>query len=108
MPGSTRASAIRDARMTAITPTPASDVADSDASWRARTPLEKALNFCRRKPLGVIGLLIVVVFALAGGFADWIAPFDPEENDFNSMMVAPSLLHLLGTDQASAPPWAAA
>jgi peptide/nickel transport system permease protein len=40
-----------------------------------------------------------VVIAVAGVFADWIAPFDPEENDFASMMVAPSLDHLLGTDQ---------
>ena len=85
--------------MTAITPTPGTAIADADALWRPLTPLERALNFCRRKPLGVIGLTIVVVFAIAGGFADWIAPFDPEENDFNSMMVAPSLLHLLGTDQ---------
>jgi peptide/nickel transport system permease protein len=35
----------------------------------------------------------------AGGFADWLAPFDPEENDFNAMMQAPSWLHLFGTDQ---------
>src|SRR5262249_54584344 len=64
-----------------------------------RTPLQRALDFCRRKPLGTIGLLIVVAFALAGGLADWIAPFDPEENDFATMMVAPSFVHLLGTDQ---------
>ena len=31
--------------------------------------------------------------------ADWIAPFDPEENDFTAMMQAPSCAHLLGTDQ---------
>ena len=36
---------------------------------------------------------------LAGAFADWIAPFDPEENDFTAMMEAPSLVHWLGTDQ---------
>ena len=84
--------------MTAVTPGPRTDIA-ADEPWRPRTRLERALDFCRRKPLGAIGLLIVLVFAIAGGFAGWIAPFDPEENDFNSMMVAPSLLHLLGTDQ---------
>jgi peptide/nickel transport system permease protein len=41
----------------------------------------------------------VLVMLFAGLFADWIAPFDPEENDFNSMMEAPSWIHLLGTDQ---------
>jgi peptide/nickel transport system permease protein len=84
--------------MTVLAPSPQADVA-GDEPWRPRTPLGRALDFCRRKPLGTIGLLIVVIFALAGGFADWIAPFDPEENDFNSMMMAPSLVHLLGTDQ---------
>jgi len=84
--------------MTAVTPTP-SAAAEADALSRATTPLARALTFCRRKPLGVVGLAIVVVIAVAGGFADWIAPFDPEENDFNSMMIAPSFLHWLGTDQ---------
>ncbi len=84
--------------MTAITPSPHS-TADADALLRRNTPLRKALDFCRRKPLGVAGLAIVLVIILAGGFADWLAPFDPEENDFSSMMVAPSFVHLLGTDQ---------
>ena len=66
---------------------------------RKRTPLRIALNFCRRKPLGAIGLAIVLVIIAAGVFADWIAPFDPEENDFNAMMQAPSFVHLFGTDQ---------
>jgi peptide/nickel transport system permease protein len=72
---------------------------DAEAAWRRRTLVGRALNFCRRKPLGTIGLVIVVVFAIAGIFAEWIAPFDPEENDFTSMMFAPNLTHWLGTDQ---------
>ncbi|MFI5033493.1 MAG: ABC transporter permease [Reyranellales bacterium] len=84
--------------MAVITPTtvPADD---TEALLRQHTFLARALNFARRKPLGTIGLIIVVVFALAGIFADWIAPFDPEENDFASMMFAPSFTHWLGTDQ---------
>ena len=57
------------------------------------------LHFVRRQPLGTFGLLIVVVMFLAGAFAPWISPFDPEENDFSAMMEAPSLVHWLGTDQ---------
>ena len=85
--------------MTVITPSPRIEAAAAEPWQRPRTWQSRTREFCRRKPLGAIGLLIVVTFALAGGFADWIAPFDPEENDFNSMMVAPSLVHLLGTDQ---------
>lgn len=58
-----------------------------------------ALGFARRQPLGTFGLAIVLVILFAGLGADWIAPFDPEENDFSSMMQAPSWIHLLGTDQ---------
>src|SRR5262245_28445490 len=99
MPGSTRASGIREGAMAVITPTTPSAVDDADALWRRHTLLGRALNFARRKPLGTIGLIIALVFAVAGLFADWIAPFDPEENDFASMMFAPNLTHWLGTDQ---------
>ena len=83
--------------MTVIAPNP--DVLSDEMLLRKRTPLRLALNFCRRKPLGAIGLAIVLVIIAAGLGADWIAPFDPEENDFNAMMQAPSFLHLFGTDQ---------
>jgi peptide/nickel transport system permease protein len=84
--------------MTAVSPSRPDD-AEADALWRRGTLLGRAWNFCRRKPLGATGLAIVIVFALAGGFADVIAPFDPTDNDFSSMMFAPSFEHLLGTDQ---------
>src|SRR5262245_34638250 len=100
MPGSTRASGTREGSMAVVTPTTPQDAAaDADALLRGHTLLGRTLNFCRRKPLGTVGLLIVLVFAIAGIFAGWLAPFDPEENDFSSMMFAPSLTHLLGTDQ---------
>ncbi|HMJ99474.1 MAG TPA: ABC transporter permease [Reyranella sp.] len=86
--------------MTVIAPDPRAVAALADEAFaRQRTPLNAALDFCRRKPLGTIGLVIVLVMFAAGGFADWLAPFDPEENDFNAMMQAPSWLHLFGTDQ---------
>jgi peptide/nickel transport system permease protein len=83
--------------MTVIAPGP--DTLSDEALLRKRTPLRLALNFCRRKPLGAIGLVVVLVIIAAGVCADWIAPFDPEENDFNAMMQAPSFAHLFGTDQ---------
>ena len=85
--------------MAVLTPATPSAADEADALLRRHTVLGRALHFARRKPLGMIGLVIVVLFALAGGFADWIAPFDPEENDFASMMFAPSFTHWLGTDQ---------
>jgi len=70
-----------------------------EALERKRSLLDVALHFVKRQPLGTFGLLIVVLMFLAGAFAPWISPFDPEENDFSAMMEAPSLVHWLGTDQ---------
>ncbi|HYC64563.1 MAG TPA: ABC transporter permease, partial [Reyranellaceae bacterium] len=81
--------------MTAITPSrEVPEVAELNRSW-----LGSALKFCRRQPLGTVGLLLVVVMFVAGACAGWIAPYDPEDNDFTAMMQAPSWSHLLGTDQ---------
>ncbi|MDP2329359.1 MAG: ABC transporter permease [Reyranella sp.] len=66
---------------------------------RKRSLLGVALNFSRRQPLGTFGLAIVVIMFAAGVSAEWIAPYDPEEIDFNAMMEAPSWAHVLGTDQ---------
>jgi peptide/nickel transport system permease protein len=71
----------------------------AEATEPKRSLLHVALRFVRRQPLGTFGLAIVLVMFTAGCLADWIAPFDPEENDFSAMMQAPSWVHLLGTDQ---------
>jgi len=63
-------------------------------SWRTAT-----LGFCRRQPLGTFGLAIVIVTAIAGLSAEWIAPYNPTANDFEAMTEAPSWAHWLGTDQ---------
>ena len=49
--------------------------------------------------------------AVAGVFANMIAPFDPEENDFASMMVAPGLQHSSAPTSSattSSPAWSSA
>ncbi|MPZ34750.1 MAG: ABC transporter permease subunit [Rhodospirillales bacterium] len=85
--------------MTIIAPNRvAADLIDEPTD-RKRSTLDVALNFMKRQPLGSFGLLIVVVMFAAGVLAEWIAPFDPEENDFSAMMEAPNLVHWLGTDQ---------
>ncbi len=73
--------------------------AAAEAAEPRRSLARGALGFCRRQPLGTVGLAIVLVMIVAAGLAEWIAPYDPEENDFTAMMEAPSWAHLLGTDQ---------
>jgi len=70
-------------------------VDDTGESPRSRTGI---IDFCRRQPLGTVGLMLVLVMAAAGLAADWIAPYSPTENDFAVMMEPPSWAHLMGTD----------
>jgi peptide/nickel transport system permease protein len=69
------------------------------APERKPSALARALQFLRRQPLGTFGLAVMLVMFFLGGLAGWIAPFDPEENDFSAMMQAPSWVHPMGTDQ---------
>src|SRR5437667_1198538 len=64
-----------------------------------RSLLQRALIFCRRQPLGTFGMVLVVVMAIAGLGAEWIAPYSPTANDFSAMTEPPSWAHWLGTDQ---------
>ena len=64
-----------------------------------RSLVGRALIFARRQPLGTFGLALVLVMAVAGLGANWIAPYSPTANDFAAMTEAPSWAHWLGTDQ---------
>jgi peptide/nickel transport system permease protein len=44
-------------------------------------------------------MIIVLIIAIAGLSANWIAPYNPTANDFAAMTEAPSWAHWLGTDQ---------
>lgn len=69
-----------------------------EADIRPSLP-RRVLEFCRREPLGAFGMMLVIVVALTGFAADWIAPYSPTSNDFAAMTEPPSLAHWLGTDQ---------
>jgi peptide/nickel transport system permease protein len=65
----------------------------------ARPPWPAAiLGLIARYPLGAAGAFVVLVMIVAAVFADFVAPFDPENNSYEYMLSAPSFLHLLGTD----------
>ena len=53
----------------------------------------------RKDPLGMTGLVIVVVVLLASVFAVQLAPHDPLEVDVYNRLQGPSWQHWLGTDQ---------
>src|SRR5258708_22478593 len=67
------------------------------AAESPRPSREGIIGFCRRQPLGTVGLALVL--AAAGLSAEWIAPYSPTSNDFAVMTEPPSWAHLMGTDQ---------
>ncbi len=62
-------------------------------NWR-RT----VLDFCRARPLGAIGAVVVAINILVGLGANVIAPYDPLTTDYGAMLARPSAAHWLGTD----------
>ncbi len=52
-----------------------------------------------RRPLAVIGVLLLSGFVLAGAAAPWIAPYQPAAIDLNHRLAAPSAAHPAGTDE---------
>ena len=55
-----------------------------------RPSREGIIGFCRRQPLGTVGLVLVLAMAVAGLSAEWIAPYNPTSNDFAAMMEPPT------------------
>ena len=74
-------------------------VADDDAPELRVSWSKRVLDFCRRQPMGTLGLVLVVIMFIAGLFAEGLAPYSPTANDFAAMTEPPSWEHLLGTDQ---------
>jgi peptide/nickel transport system permease protein len=86
--------------MTDLAPTPTGPALFADDAYVAPRGLYSAVaNFVRRQPIGMIGIVLVALFGLAGLTADWVAPYNPTANDFTAMTEAPSWAHWLGTDQ---------
>lgn len=55
-------------------------------------------SFCQLQPLAAASLLLILAFIAAGIFARQIAPFDPLDVDYGSILAPPDAVHLFGTD----------
>ena len=56
------------------------------------------IRLWREKPLGTVGLAIVLLLLFTSIFADFLAPYEMGEIDLRNMLAGPSSEHWLGTD----------
>lgn len=72
---------------------------------RARRMVSGAWSFCRRKPLGGLGAVIILGLLLMAGFAEWIAPYSFDTQIPGARLRPPSRDFPLGTDNISRDIW---
>ena len=59
----------------------------------------RSVALLRESPLGIIGAFLVAFWIIMAIGAPWLAPYDPNDNDFDIGIIAPpSAIHWLGTD----------
>jgi peptide/nickel transport system permease protein len=62
---------------------------------RPRHPL---VDFCRQQPLGAVSFVVIFIMMFAGVFSRLVAPYNPLDIDFGSILAPPSWEHWAGTD----------
>ncbi len=72
--------------------------AAADESGRGAPWWLAVRDFARRRTLGAIGAVVVLIMMTLAVFAGPLAPYDPVAVDFGAMLTAPSGAHWLGTD----------
>lgn len=67
-----------------------------DTGWRRFR--RGTFDFMKRRPLGTVGAVIIILMIGAAVFADAVAPYGPHEGEFTGLPTPPDGKHLLGTD----------
>src|SRR4051812_8389032 len=87
---------MRESQAAAIAPS--SQIASLEFKTRSGGLARDTFRKLTRNPGAVAGLIVLCVIVLATIFAPAIAPYDPIEQDTQSIRQAPSREHLNGTD----------
>jgi peptide/nickel transport system permease protein len=70
----------------------------ADAAEVTESPMRRALRRLIRRKGAVFGLVVLILFVAFAVFAPLISPYDPIVQSWTSVRKAPSLAHLMGTD----------
>ena len=77
---------------------PIDDIAALEAPSARSRWAEAVGDFCRRRSLGAIGAVVILLMLAVALLAEVIAPYDPLAVDFGAMLSPPSAKHWVGTD----------
>jgi len=77
----------------------------SPRSLRLPGALSLTFRFCRRKPLGAVGAVIVVSLIVMAAFADRIAPYSYDDSVPGARMKPPNAQFWMGTDNLARDIW---
>ncbi len=66
--------------------------------WRLHPNLRPLWVFCKRKPLGAMGAMLLLVFVVVAVLAPALATHDPDLNNYRARVKPPSAEHWFGTD----------
>lgn len=66
--------------------------------YAAADPVVQALRRTLRARLAGVSLVVIAVAVLAAALAGVVSPYDPNFQDYNALLKAPTLQHPLGTD----------
>jgi peptide/nickel transport system permease protein len=66
---------------------------------RPQGPAVLAMQRFLRRPIAVVGLVVILLFVAVAVFAPWLAPFDPTATSWSAIRKAPSAVHWMGTDE---------
>src|SRR5215217_2497948 len=71
----------------------------SDERHRGNRFVSSFTKFCRAKPLGAVGMVIILGLCLLAAAAPFVAQHSPLTNDTLAQLTKPSAAHWFGTDQ---------
>ena len=66
--------------------------------WRLHLNLRPLWLFCKRKPLGAVGAVLLLAFVGVAVLAPALATHDPDLNNYRARIKPPSAQHWFGTD----------
>lgn len=70
-----------------------SEIAELDSIW------DKFKNMIKSNKLAAISLVVILVFCIFAIFAPYLAPHDPNLQNYDNVRAVPSSEHILGTDE---------